>query len=108
MQHEGDRGFQSICLESACRDRTRDAQQQPLLPLSRRLHALPSCAADVAGSIPARQPFLFRLVDAIQMTNDERVHTKENYSRTCTAVGTRSLVFRSRSERPAFECLRRQ
>jgi len=33
--------------------------------------------------IGAIAPFLFRMIDAIQMTNDERVHTKENYSRTC-------------------------
>ena len=28
--------------------------------------------------------FINRLIEAIQMTNDERVQTKENYSRTCT------------------------
>ena len=28
--------------------------------------------------------FMNRLIEAIQMTNDERVQTKENYSRTCT------------------------
>ena len=28
-------------------------------------------------------PFLTRMLDAIQMTNDEKVQTKENYSRTC-------------------------
>jgi len=27
--------------------------------------------------------FAARMIEAIQMTNDERVHTKENYSRTC-------------------------
>ena len=27
--------------------------------------------------------FIGRMIEAIQMTNDERVQTKENYSRTC-------------------------
>ena len=40
--------------------------------------------------------FINRLIEAIQMTNDERVQTKENYSRTCTLnteyVGTMSFT----------------
>ena len=27
--------------------------------------------------------FVFRLIDAIQMANDEHLHTKENMARTC-------------------------
>merc|ERR1719231_1958274 len=33
--------------------------------------------------IPSLGAFVGRMIEAIQMTNDERVQTKENYSRTC-------------------------